>query len=92
MRNAAVIEQVLNRAEKPDDEVDVRECRGQEARGDAAWNRARRRVGTSAQARDERARQSVGQCVHARSLAKSARALPYKSCAAPPRDLIALRA
>jgi hypothetical protein len=44
MRHAAVREQVLDRADEADDEVEIRRGAGEKAGGDPSRNRARRRI------------------------------------------------
>jgi hypothetical protein len=72
MRRAAVQEQVFDRAEETDDEVEIRRGAGEEAGGDAPRDRARRRVLWRCGPGEQRARKRVRQGIDVRRRASSA--------------------
>jgi hypothetical protein len=63
MRDAAVREQVLDRPDEADDEVEIGRGAGEEARGDASRQRARRRVLRRGGLCEQRSGERVGQRV-----------------------------
>ncbi len=64
VRDAAVVEQVLDRTGEGDHEVEVGRRAGEEPRGDAARQRVRRRVLRRRRPGEQRARQCVSERVH----------------------------
>ena len=61
MRDAAVREQVFDRPDEADDEIEVRRRAGEEPGRDPPRDRARRHLGRRGRARHQRARQRVRQ-------------------------------
>ena len=61
MRDAAMVLEVGDRPEPADDEIEVGRGAGEEARGDASWQRVRRRILPRGRSREQRSRESVGQ-------------------------------
>ena len=66
MRDAAVSQQVFDRPDEADDEIEVRRRPPREPGRDPPRDRARRRLGRCGRARHQRARQRVGQRIQAR--------------------------
>ena len=67
MRRPSVQLEIFDRAEEGKDDVQVRRRAGEEAGGDAARQRARRKALRRGRAREQRAREGVGQRVQRES-------------------------
>jgi len=78
MGDAAVREDVLDRADEADDEIEVGRGAGEEAGGDASRQRARRRVLGSGGAGEKRSGERVGQRVQSGDPSRAASPSPVR--------------